>query len=181
MPGSPMPVVIALMGLPGSGKTTIAERLARERNLSVVSRDALRAAMFRPCGFTELEKQTAYRALLLGIAACLELGRSCVVDGMTFSRASEVEDVRRLAQTAGALFLPVILDCPSDVAQARAARDVADQSRAPADRDERLVARVAERFDAPPPDALRLDATRTPEAIATAIIDRLDEVSAGAS
>jgi predicted kinase len=30
--------VIALMGLPGSGKTTIAERLARERGVSMVSR-----------------------------------------------------------------------------------------------------------------------------------------------
>ncbi len=175
-----MPVVIALMGLPGSGKTTVAERLVRVRDLSVISRDAIRAAMFRPSRFTELEKQCAYQALLLAVAACLELGRSCIVEGMTFSRAGEVEEVRRIAATAGAHFLPVFLDCPVDVAQARAARDLAEHHRAPKDRDERLVTRVAARFDAPPPDALRLDATRTPEEIAKAILHRLDRKTAGA-
>ncbi len=96
-----MPVVLALMGLPGSGKTTVAERLARARDLAVVSRDAIRAAMFRPCGYTEVEKETAYSALLLGVAACLELGRSCVVEGMPFSCAHEVDDVRKLADAGG--------------------------------------------------------------------------------
>ncbi|MGZ8310393.1 MAG: AAA family ATPase [Rhodoplanes sp.] len=171
-----MPVVIALMGLPGSGKTTIAERLARARDLTVVSRDAIRAAMFRPCGYTEVEKETAYRALLLGVAACLELGRSCVVEGMPFSCASEIQDVHKLADAAGADFLPVFLDCPIDVAQARAGRDVAEQSRAPADRDEEMVARVAARFETPPPDALRVDATATPDEIAKAILARPEDV-----
>ncbi|MGZ8395049.1 MAG: hypothetical protein ACXW3X_00005, partial [Rhodoplanes sp.] len=134
------------------------------------------AAMFRPCGYTEVEKETAYRALLLGVAACLELGRSCVVEGMPFSCASEIQDVRKLADAAGANFLPVFLDCPIDVAQARAGRDVAEQSRAPADRDEEMVARVAARFETPPPDALRVDATATPDEIAKAILARPEDV-----
>lgn len=173
-----MPVVVALMGLPGSGKTTIAERLARERDLSVVSRDAIRAAMFRPCAFTDREKQAAYQALLFAVAACLDLGRSCLVDGMPFSRAGEVDDVRRIAQKAGAAFLPVFLDCPVEVAKARAARDIAEQGRAPEDRDGDLVARVAARFDTPPPDVLRVDAMLSPDQIAKAILHRLDESGA---
>jgi predicted kinase len=171
-----MPVVIALMGLPGSGKTTLAERLARARDFSVVSRDEIRAAMFRPCRFTEQEKEAAYRALLLAVAACLELGRSCVVDGMPFSRVSEVAEVRKLSHKAGASFLPVFLDCPVEVAQERARRDLAEQSRVSDDRDARLIARVAERFEAPPPDALGLDATAPPEDIAEAILDRLEQL-----
>jgi predicted kinase len=173
-----MPVVIALMGLPGSGKTTVAERLASERGLSLVSRDAIRAAMFRPCKFIDREKQAAYRAALLAVAACLDLGRSCLVDGMPFSRASEVDDVRRIAEEAGAAFLPVFLDCPVEVAKARATRDIAGQGRALKDRDGDLVARVAGRFEPPPPDALRLDATRTPAEIAQAILARLDDLRA---
>ena len=104
-----MPVVIALMGLPGSGKTTVAERLVGARDLSLVSRDAIRAAMFRPCRYAEQEKQAAYRAVLLAVASCLELGRSCVVEGMPFSRAREVDELRELAQRAGARFMPVLL------------------------------------------------------------------------
>jgi hypothetical protein len=54
-------------------------------------------------------------------------------------------------------------------------RSVTQKSRAPEDRDESLVARVAARFDAPPVDALRIDATRVPEEIAKAILDRLEQ------
>ena len=174
-----MPVVIALMGLPGSGKTTVAERLVAARDLSLVSRDAIRAAMFHPCRYAEQEKQAAYRAVLLAVASCLELGRSCVVEGMPFSRASEVDELRELAQRAGARFMPVLLDCPVEVAQARAHRDRVGQGRSPDDRDERLVARVAERFEAPPSDALRLDATAPPETIVKAILNRLEQIQLG--
>jgi hypothetical protein len=41
-----------------------------------------------------------------------------------------------------------------------------------------VVARVAERFETPPPDALRLDATAPPAEIANAILARLDAFTA---
>lgn len=172
-----MPAVIALMGLPGSGKTTVAEALAVRRAFSLVSRDSIRAAMFLPCRFTEAEKEAAYAAMLRALAACLALGRSCVVEGLPFSRAREVADVRGLAEAAGARFLAVFLDCPVHVAQARARRDAALTGRPPEDRDAETVVRVAARFDPPPPDALRLDATLSPEALADAILEWLDRAA----
>ncbi|MGZ9104257.1 MAG: hypothetical protein ACXW3M_00235, partial [Rhodoplanes sp.] len=102
-------------------------------------------------------------------------------EGMPFSCAREIQDVRKLADAAAANFLPVFLDCPIDVAQARASRDVAEQSRAPADRDQETVARVAARFETPPRDALRVDATASPDEIAKPIIERLDGFSAARS
>ncbi|MEZ5785308.1 MAG: AAA family ATPase [Xanthobacteraceae bacterium] len=174
-PTASSPIVIALMGLPGSGKTTVATLLARTCALSVISRDVIREALFRPCGFTEVERQTAYRALLIATGACLTLGRSCVIDGMTFSRAAEVNDMRAVARRAGARFLPVLLDCPTAIAQARASAESADHRRAPANGDAAaLIAAVARRFELPPADTLHLDATKPPEAIASAIRDRID-------
>lgn len=173
-PPAASPVVIALMGLPGSGKTTVASILARERDLSVISRDVIREALFRPCGFSDIEKQTAYRALLIAAGACLMLGRSCVIDGMTFSRTAEINDVRTVASQAAAHFLPVMLDCPIAVAQARAHADDAEHRRASTEDDAAiLIASVAQRFEQPPADVLRLDATRAPEDIAEAIIDHI--------
>jgi predicted kinase len=174
-PPASAPVVIALMGLPGSGKTTVATMLARDRGLSVISRDVIREALFRPCGFSELEKQTAYRALLIATSACLMLGRSCVIDGMTFSRTAEIDDMRAVADNAGARFLPVLLDCPIEIAQARARAESAGHRRASIDCDAAaLIAAVAQRFEKPPADVLRVDATTAPEVIAAAIIDRVE-------
>ena len=180
-PPAASPVVIALMGLPGSGKTTVATLLARDRDLSVISRDVIREALFRPCGFSELEKQTAYRALLIAAGACLMLGRSCVIDGMTFSRAAEIDDMRAVAGQAGARFFPVLLDCPIGIAQARARAEDADHRRASSDDDAAvLIAAVAQRFEKPPADVLCLDASRAPEEIAEAIIDHVDRLRIGA-
>lgn len=177
---TPTPVVIALMGLPGSGKSTVATLLARDRDLSVISRDVIREALFRPCGFSELEKQTAYRALLIAAGACLMLGRSCVIDGMTFARTAEIDDVRAVASQANARFLPVLLDCPIEIAQARARADDADHRRPSFEGDAAaLIAAVAQRFEKPPADVLCLDATRAPEKIAEAITDHLDRLQAG--
>lgn len=173
-----MPVVIVLMGLPGAGKTTVAERLADARGWSIVSRDAIRAAMFRPCTFTEAEKRAAYQAMLIAVRTCVGLGRSCIVEGMPFSHASDVETVRAIAQAAGVLFLPVLLDCPVAVAQAHVSRDIADKIRAPQDRDAGTVARVAAKFEPPPADALRLDATRAPDEIVRALLSHLDNLPA---
>ena len=41
---APMPVVIPLVGLPGAGKTTLADALARAFGLRIVSRDVIRDA-----------------------------------------------------------------------------------------------------------------------------------------
>ncbi|MDQ3850763.1 MAG: AAA family ATPase, partial [Actinomycetota bacterium] len=87
------PVVVALMGLPGAGKTTLADALAPRIPARTVSRDVIRAAMFRPCDFSEAEKQAAFAAVVHAVAVNGELRRSTVVEGMPFSRDGEFEAV----------------------------------------------------------------------------------------
>ena len=60
-------IVVALMGVPGAGKSTLARTLEREFALRCVCRDAIRAAMFPACEFSYLEKRAAFRAVLLAL------------------------------------------------------------------------------------------------------------------
>ena len=97
------PLVVALMGLPGSGTTALAEALAPRLRARIVCRDTIRAAMFRPGGFTDAEKEAAFQAVLEALAANCRLGHCSIVDGMPFSRPGELEAVTQTSERHGGL------------------------------------------------------------------------------
>jgi predicted kinase len=152
----PTCVVLVLMGLPGSGKSTLAQALAPRLAARVVSRDAIRAALFRPCSFSDREKEAAFEALLRAVAVNCALGHSSVVDGMPFSRVGEYERLEDAARAGGAASVAVLCSVPVAVAQRR----VGDQDGHAPDRDDGLVAEVAERFRTPPDGTVEVDGTR---------------------
>ncbi|MBI2382764.1 MAG: ATP-binding protein [Gammaproteobacteria bacterium] len=147
-------LVVALMGIPGSGKTTLARELARKTGLSIVDRDSIRAAMFPACRFTEAEKHAANGAVFAAVEAHGALGQGCIVDGMTFSSPAKRSRLRLLAYRHDLDYAAICLRCPVELAIER----VQAQPRHPArDRDPELVREVATRFAPPEDDALVLD------------------------
>ena len=161
MPG----VVVALMGLPGAGKSTIARHLLAALPLHEVNRDHIRAALFPRCEFTEEEKRAANAAALEAVSANCRLGRASLVDGMTFARASELRTLRERISSEGFALLPLYVDCPVEIAQARIAAQSRSGEHVATDRTRGLVAAVAERFDPPPPDARRVRADQSEAAM----------------
>ena len=145
----------------------MAKHLLAELPLHEVDRDRIRAALFPRCAFTQDEKDAANAAVLAAVAANCRLGRASLVDGMTFARASELEALRACAAAQGFAVLPLFLDCPVDVARARIA---ADRSHPAGDRTPALADAVAERFEAPPADALRVDADATAREVCSAAL-----------
>ena len=159
------PLVIATMGLPGAGKSTLVRGLCGVLDLHVVDRDALRAAMFPRCSYTAAEKAAAFRMLLAAVEVTCALGRSSVVDGVTFSRRADLERLDAAARGYPVDTVALYLDGPPDLARARGAGDQAAGAHAAADRSPQLVDTVMQRFEEPPPSAVLLDATRPPEAV----------------
>jgi predicted kinase len=161
------------MGLPGSGKTTLAGALAPRIPARIVSRDSVREAMFRPCSFGELEKAAAFEAVRAAVAVNCELGHSTIVDGMPFSREGELEAVSHAAAAAGCRTLAVFCSLSIEAAQRRVARQGQTSEAPAADRDAALVAEVAERFRPLPEGTLELDATRPTDELAEAVVERI--------
>lgn len=171
-----MPMVVALMGIPGSGKTTLAEILAPRVPARTVSRDAVRDAMFRPCSFTDTEKAAAFDAVLQAIAANCVLGCSTVVDGMPFSRAGELEAVSQASEAHGGRTLPVFCRVAVEEAQRRVRAQRRDAEPMADDRDEGLVVDVARRFRSLPEGALELDGTGPVDELADLVLARIGEL-----
>jgi predicted kinase len=140
-------VVVALIGLPGAGKSRIARALQAQLGLHRICRDEIRAAMFPACTFTPAEKRAAFRAVLTALEVNCAFGRSSVLDGMTLSRRSDLEAIDRTIGPYPVRAVPILVDCPPELARARIA---ADRSPHPArDRRPELVDQVLARFEVP--------------------------------
>ncbi len=144
------PALVALVGLPGAGKSQLAQAIARVKQWPIVSRDAFARPRFDDAG-----KAAATDAALAAAARHLAGGESCILDGMTLSSSQQRDRVREAARRTGAELVMVWLDCPVDVAIARIA---AQADHPAADRNAALVREVAARFEMPESEVTRLDA-----------------------
>lgn len=144
---STKPFVLALMGIPGAGKTSLALWLSQHLpSLRIVSRDVIREAMFSPCLFTNEEKTAAFEAVKLAIPIIVSRGDPVVIDGMCFSEIGVLEEIEKIALTAGADPVSVFCNCPLDVAIARVERDRESGSHSALDRDAELVKKIYSAF-----------------------------------
>jgi predicted kinase len=140
----PRPVLLAVMGLPGAGKTAVAVALRAATGAARVSRDDLRAGWDDgPLGYGESDKARLFAAVLEAAGAELAAGRDVVVEGMPFSRTAEREAARALARGHDAGCVLALLDVP--VAEARR-RVEAATGHVAQDRRPGLVDDVAARF-----------------------------------
>jgi adenylylsulfate kinase len=123
-------MLIAMAGLPGTGKSTLAWRLAGELSALVLDKDAVRAALFPP---SEIEYSTAQDdlcvELMLRVAGHVlgkDSRRHVILDGRTFSRRYQVDVVRAAARRLGVACAFVECICPEEVVRQRLARDVTE-------------------------------------------------------
>lgn len=156
-PAPRRPLVVAMMGLPGAGKTLIAQALERELGLRRICRDAIRRALFARCNYSFVEKRAAFRSVLLALEINCLLGEASVVDGITFSRRQDFDQIETLASAHGFDTLPLLIDCPPALARARFVRDELARKLGGDARDESFVDAFVAHFQEPPRSALRID------------------------
>lgn len=150
-------LVIALCGLPGAGKTTVAVELQERYPLRLVDRDRIRDAMFPLCAYSDAEKEASNEAVMSALVTNCRLGFDSLVDGMTFSSKAQRSEFARVVKDCGGRFAVLFLDCPLDTVRQRIASQ--EGGHAAADRDADLAEEVAARFEPPEGEGLRVDAT----------------------
>jgi adenylylsulfate kinase len=123
-------MLIAMAGLPGTGKSTLARGLAQELAAIVLDKDAVRAALFPA---SEIEYSTPQDDLvvdiMLQVAGHLlrkDPERTVILDGRTFSRSYQVDAVRSFAKVAGVACVIVECVCSEETVRRRLQQDVAE-------------------------------------------------------
>jgi adenylylsulfate kinase len=114
-------MLIAMAGLPGTGKSTITARLAEELGAVVLNKDTVRAALFPPLvlNYSAEQDDLSMEAVYQAAASILKSTprRAVILDGRTFLGAKQVIDLLRLAAAVGES--PRIIECVCDDAVAR--------------------------------------------------------------
>jgi aminoglycoside phosphotransferase family enzyme/predicted kinase len=171
------PVIIVTMGLPASGKTTLAHGLASRLGVLHLSSDTTRKhliglrATFHPAltfetgMYTRAMSRRTYAILRRKAARWLRRGQSVVLDA-TYGQPSERAALRQLARHTGARLYVILCRANEAVLQSRLATRPAD-SRSASDARPELWPALRSAFVEPAdtPVAFEADTTQPPEAL----------------
>lgn len=120
-------MLVAMAGLPGTGKSALAARLAAALGGVVLSKDVVRAALFPGAAldYSAEQDDISMRAVF---AAAAHLRRTrpelpVFLDGRTFSKAHQVAALLALGAELGEPVRVIECVCPPEVARARIAAD----------------------------------------------------------
>lgn len=116
-------MLIIMAGLPGTGKSTVAAEIAQRLSAVVLSKDVVRHALF-PSAMVEYStaQDDFVIDILLRTAEYIWRSRpeqTIILDGRTFSRASQRTHVIEFAERAGQRWRMVECVCEDKLAKAR--------------------------------------------------------------
>jgi predicted kinase len=151
-------VIIQMAGLPGTGKTTIADELARLIPATVISKDHIRHSLFSGHQIAYDREQDDFCAdVAFGAAAqLLRLDPAAVIilDGRTCSRAYQISSVRSFARQMCQDLRIIECCCTEETACQRLADDTSLGRHPAANRDPGLYRTLQARADPIPPPKL---------------------------
>ncbi|HEY6747252.1 MAG TPA: ATP-binding protein [Mycobacteriales bacterium] len=171
-------MLIQICGLPGTGKSTLAARLADRRPVVLLRIDAIEAAMWRN-GLTPDQTGVAAYSVAHSIALPhLERGHTVVADAVSAVGAAR-QGWSGTAEHAGVPLRVIETVCPDPVEHRRRVTTVtSDLPGFPLPTWEQ-VQTVAERYEPRDDERLVVDTRRDPEACVQEVLDYLDRTGGG--
>lgn len=115
---SSRPVLVLMVGAPGSGKSYLARLLAARLGARLVQTDVIRKRHFHPPRYTPLESARVYELAHAQLRRLLAGGRSAIFDATNLIESNRRE-VYRIAEQAGAGLLIVWTYAPEAVVAER--------------------------------------------------------------
>jgi len=123
-------MLVAMTGLPGTGKSILAARLSQELGGVVLSKDQVRAALFPPpfLDYSSAQNEISMDALFSAAAYIRQTfpDRPVLIDGRTFLRSYQVHDLLALASSLNESPRIIECVCSDEIARERLEGDLAE-------------------------------------------------------
>ncbi len=111
-------MLVLITGLPGTGKSTIANHLARRMDADLLRTDEIRKHLFAEPTYSEEEKELVYKAMFLAARYLIKAGRGVIIEGTFYKRALR-ERVYRIAEDTKSKLMVVECTAPEWVVRRR--------------------------------------------------------------
>ncbi len=144
--------LIVVCGLPGSGKTTVAETAAERITANLLRTDVVRKELFPDPDYTDQEERAVYSTLFDRARQSLDSESPTVLDG-TFHRENHRDQAREVGVTRQATVRMLKVECPESVVRERIETRTDDAS----DADFEIHRLFRESFDSVSDDCIIID------------------------
>jgi predicted kinase len=145
-------MIVLMAGLPGTGKTTLAQALAAQVSGRVLSKDEFRHAIFSPDEIEYSSRQDDFCLQLMletvGYLFSRNRERMIFLDGRPFSRRYQIENVLTAAASLQQPWRILECTCSEETARQRLAADAASGAHPAGNRGYELYLEVKSRFEA---------------------------------
>ena len=112
------PRIVVVCGLPGAGKTTVAEHAADLVDGPLFRTDVVRKDLFPDPEYTDAEMRAVYEELFDRAAAAVRRGDAAVLDG-TFQHSNLRDEIQLVGDRLGVPVTFVKVDCDADTVRER--------------------------------------------------------------
>ncbi len=158
------PTLHLLMGLPGSGKTTLGKQLESLTDAVYLSSDEFRIVLFKKPSFSQKEHDMLYATLDHNVEHLLKVGHSVIYDA-NLNRKHHRQEKYDLANKYGVNVRLWVLEVPKDTAKSRRLSEQDPRLLPEGESSEKMFERIADVIEQPDENELPtiVDGTRITE------------------
>lgn len=103
-------MVVIVFGLPGSGKSYFASRLAKRIDADYVNSDRLRKEMFKMRTYSRQEKESVYQTMLQKMKEDVVQNKNVVLDATFHKKETRQPFVKEMKTKGGIYFIEIVAE-----------------------------------------------------------------------